>query len=97
MNWISVKDRLPERDGESKYVECIVTIWFYGTDMFDEPCEHCQVTVAQFDTAQKIWLMANNASAKCLNACIELEDLPSTCSYISHWMPLPETPKEESK
>ena len=33
MEWISVKDRLPERDGESIYVECIVTIWHYGTDI----------------------------------------------------------------
>lgn len=89
MEWISVKDRLPERVGDSMYVECIVTLRFYWTDMFDEPNEHCRVTVAQFDTAQKIWIMADNASVKHLNACIGLEDLPSTCSYISHWMPLP--------
>lgn len=95
MNWISVKERLPERVGDSMYVECIVTLWIYWTGMLDEPYEHCCVTVAQFDTAQKIWRMANDASVECLNACIELEDLPSTCSYISHWMPMPEPPKEE--
>ena len=37
MDWISIKDRLPERDGESIYVECIVTIWHYGTDIFGGP------------------------------------------------------------
>lgn len=96
MNWISTKDRLPERDGESIYVECIVTIWHYGTDIFGGPYERCCTTIAQFDTTQKIWSIGIDDISMHLNALIGLDDLSSDSSYISHWMPLPEPLKEES-
>lgn len=94
MDWISVKDRLPERDGESIYVECIVTIWHYGTDIFGDPYERCCTTIAQFDTTQKIWSIGIDDVSMHLNALIGLDDLSSDSSYISHWLPLPEPPKE---
>jgi hypothetical protein len=97
MDWISVKDRLPERDGESIYVECIVTIWHYGTDIFGESYERCCTTIAQFDTTQKIWSIGIDDISMHLNALIGLDDLSSDSSYISHWMPLPELPKEVKK
>ena len=58
MDWISVKDRLPEREGESLYVECIVTIWHYRTDIFGESYERCFPSIVQYDTTKKnkrIW------------------------------------------
>lgn len=97
MDWISVRDRLPERDGESIYVECIVTIWHYGTDIFGESYERCCTTIAQFDTTQKIWSIGIDDISMHLNALIGLDDLSSDSSYISHWMPLPEPPKEEKQ
>lgn len=97
MNWISVKDRLPERDGESIYVECIVTIWHYGTDIWGKSYERCCTTIAQFDTTQKIWSIGIDDISMHLNALIGLDDLSSDSSYISHWLPLPELPKEEKK
>lgn len=96
MDWISVKDRLPERDGESIYVECIVTIWHYRTDILGESYERCCTTIAQFDTTQKIWSIGIDDISMHLNALIGLDDLSSDSSYISHWMPLPEPPKEEA-
>ena len=96
MDWISIKNRLPERDGESIYVECIVTIWHYGTDIFGESYERCCTTIAQFDTTQKIWSIGIDDISMHLNALIGLDDLSSDSSYISHWMPLPEPPKEDA-
>ena len=94
MDWISIRDRLPERDGESRYVECIVTIWHYGTDIFGGPYERCCTTIAQFDTTQKIWSIGIDDVSMHLNALIGLDDLSSDSSYISHWMPLPKPAKE---
>ena len=94
MEWISIRDRLPEREGESIYVECIVTIWHYGTDILGDPYERCCTTIAQFDTTQKIWSIGIDDISMHLNALIGLDDLSSDSSYISHWMPLPKPAKE---
>ena len=95
MEWISIRDRLPEREGESIYVECIVTIWHYGTDIWGESYERCRTTIAQFDTTQKIWSIGIDDISMHLNALIGPDDLSSDSSYISHWMELPAPPKEE--
>ena len=44
---------------------------------------------------KKIWSIGIDDISMHLNALIGLDDLLSDSSYISHWMPLPEPPKEE--
>lgn len=44
---------------------------------------------------KKIWSIGIDDISMHLNALIGLDDLSSDSSYISHWMPLPESPKED--
>lgn len=65
--WISVKDRLPETDGE--YI-------VYITSDDGEKCVTCDHWVK---SSHERWFLFDDAGA-----------------VVTHWMPLPEPPKEEN-
>lgn len=68
MNWISVKDRLPEIEGE--YLA-------FGYSVFGA----ARWIVAMYDPRDKCWY--------------ELSSDWDWTDDITHWMPLPDMPKEE--
>lgn len=91
--WISVKDRLPENcDGR---VQCVVCVLCSYRDAFGEPCDEKVVIQANYDCNQKIWNLDFEEWKEQLNALIDIDDAPEEGDYITHWMPLPEPPKEE--
>lgn len=91
--WISVKDRLPENcDGR---VQCVVCVLCSYRDVFGEPCDKKVVIQANYDCNQKIWNLDFEEWKEQLNALIDIDDAPEEGDYITHWMPLPEPPKEE--
>lgn len=91
--WISVKDRLPENcDGR---VQCVVCVLCSYRDAFGEPCDEKVVIQANYDCNQKIWNLDFEEWKEQLNALIDIDDAPEEWDYITHWMPLPEPPKEE--
>ena len=91
--WISVKDRLPENcDGR---VQCVVCVLRSYRDAFGEPCDEKVVIQANYDCNQKIWNLDFEEWKEQLNALIDIDDAPEEGDYITHWMPLPEPPKEE--
>lgn len=91
--WIPVTERLPEND--EPYEEYLVNIMadhFPVSTWDDDPyCEE-YVTVAQFDDKQMIWYLHGGNTA--LNALILPEDSRVNTESVTHWMPLPEPPKE---
>lgn len=95
--WISVKDRLPDREKDlepwGKYnVVVLRSHWPTSTyDICDSPYDETFVTTASYDGAQKIWHLDWDEQ---LNALIDIEDSPLNGDYVTHWMPLPELPKE---
>ena len=94
--WISVKDRLPEREGKlepwKKYnVVVFRSHWPTSSfDLCDAPYDEKIVTTASYDSEQKIWHLDWDAQ---LNALIDIEDSPLNGDYVTHWMPLHEPPK----
>ena len=95
--WIGVKDRLPDREKDlepwGKYnVVVLRSHWPTSTyDICDSPYDETFVTTASYDGAQKIWHLDWDEQ---LNALIDIEDSPLNGDYVTHWMPLPELPKE---
>ena len=91
MKWISVKDRLPEKEGQYLcYIEAFKDIencegWYNYIDliMFDKKV----INIEYFE-----YRIVHILSTK-------MDFLVNTNSYISkcvtHWMPLPEPPEEE--
>lgn len=80
MKWISIKDRLPERDVLVlvHYAEFITkqdSEWEWGKDA-------CRYAVAKFSSEFEDWLFENSDCEW---------DVIAT---PTHWMPLPEPPKE---
>lgn len=76
MNWISVKDRLPEKV-ENRLFPTVIVYTTTG-----------EVAVGFIDcTGDTFWVLHGDADT--------LAEYPM--EYVTHWMPLPETPKEESK
>lgn len=94
--WIPVTEQLPKAEDKYGWVDCIVTVLEsrYPTssyDIIDAPESREMILPAKFDCFQKIWHVADCA----VNALIPIEDSPLNGWYVSHWMPLPEPPKED--
>lgn len=97
--WISVKDRLPsveDCEGKHTFAFVIVSVLDMGCTWsefggFPEPYDRAFVTSASFDTEQKIWDVCGCQ----LNALIPIEDAPTHGLYVTHWIPLPDPPKQE--
>ena len=92
--WISVKERLPEPPTEPEEIigEYLVVVdhslWLpprFG------PVKH--VDFASYNSQQKIWVLPGERS---MNALIDFDDGSFDGSYVSHWMPLPGLPEEET-
>lgn len=94
-DWISVEDRLPKKS--QKWEHYIVTVLrsHYPTSSYslcDSPYDEEFVTTAQYDSEQKIWHLSWDEQ---LNALIGIDDSPLNGDFVTHWMPLPEPPKED--
>lgn len=96
MEWISVKDRLPERcDGFDRYIVTVLrSHWPTSTyDSCDSPYDEEFVITALYDSNQKIWHLDCD---ECINALIDIEDAPLNGDIVTHWMSLPQPPKEDA-
>lgn len=95
--WIPVTERLPGREGKLepwKHYNVVVLRSHWPTssyDLCDAPYDEKIVTTASYDSEQKIWHLDWGTS---LNALIDIKDSPLNGDYVTHWMPLPEPPKE---
>lgn len=87
--WIPCSERLPESD--EVWRKYIVVYRYRYRDTWDDMGENAVVTVADYCHEQKVWSMDGGAV---INALIDIEDVQPWASYITHWMPLPELPKE---
>lgn len=94
VGWISVVDDLPRpKDGFGHY-NVVVMRSHYPTsdyDYCDSPYDEEFVTSACYDSTQKIWVLSN---VEYINALISAEGAPLNGDFITHWMSLPEPPKE---
>lgn len=85
--WIPCSERLPESDEVwQKYI----VVYSYRTFPWDG--DDTVVTVADYNSEQKIWSLDNG---EVINALITPENIQPKASYISHWRPLPEPPEEK--
>ena len=88
--WIEANNNLPKENGE--YIVCLcythhATAYF---DFWDLPCKEYRVTMAYFDTEQKIWSLDKTVN---LNALLSDNEQPSNGYSITHWMELPPLPE----
>jgi hypothetical protein len=90
--WIPCSERLPESD--AVWQKYIVAYRYRYRDIWDDKGENAVVTVADYCHEQKVWSMDGGTV---INALIDSEDVQPWASYITHWMPLPELPKEEKR
>lgn len=89
--WIPCSERPPENHDiweQYNVLLCNYRPAWYGDD---EYIVEKLVLPAEYNQEQKVWRVSG--SGEIINALIE-EKSPWR-SYISHWMPLPEPPKEE--
>lgn len=86
---IPCSERLPESD--KVWQKYIVVYRYRYRDTWDDMGENEVVTVADYCHEQKVWSMDGG---EVINALIDIEDVQPWASYITHWMPLPEPPKE---
>ena len=108
MEWISVKDRLPETDMHYVLFTLYTPAWHDLTDDFPEderdfPEEY--VTVCGwfdvFKDGSRWWNWVDSDGCEgCILNEYEERHLRNGCktgqkTYITHWMPLPEPPKRK--
>lgn len=80
--WISVKDKLPLQNIDNSSQDCLIAIK-YGDDMQGEPPTLCTG-----------YLLGNEWWAYQDHNCHKIGDGIYKGDKVSHWMPLPEPPKE---
>ena len=87
--WIPVTERLPEEPGE--YTVFIKDPFYKREDEDFISFDGSYVTTAFYDKDTGLW-MESETSYYCANlSCVNTEKI----FYITHWMPLPQPPKEE--
>lgn len=90
MEWINVKDRLPEED--LSWTECIIVVEHNPISKWDFMDDtNIFVTTAFYDSEQRIWHLSQD---RVINALTEREDVSEGGECVTHWMPLPEAPEE---
>lgn len=89
--WNNVKDGLPPQSELWEKYNVVVLRPCYSSP-FPESYDIHIVTTAAYDSNQKIWHLDWDEQ---LNACINIGDAPLNCDFVTHWMPLPEAPKED--
>ena len=80
--WISVQDRLPEKTGSY-----LVFYHEWSGGAFLPTYDDCTIRVMRFLNSQK-W---------CYPVCVDKRCEADTNREVTHWMPLPEPPKEAQK
>lgn len=87
--WISAKEQLPEDSGE--YIVFIKDPFFRKGDNSDIISVDCSyVTSAHYNNLSGLWC-ESETSFYCANlSCVNTKET----FHITHWMPLPEVPKE---
>lgn len=88
--WIPCSERLPESD--EVWQKYIVVYCYNYRDIWDDINVMSFVTVADYNSEQKIWSLS---SGEVVNALIIWESTPLLAGCVTHWMPLPEPPEEE--
>ena len=78
--WISVKDRMPEKTGSY-----LVFYHEWSGGAFLPTYEDFKIRVMRFSNSRK-W---------CYPVCVDKRCEADTNREVTHWMPLPEPPKEE--
>ena len=102
--WISVKDRLPETSMKNILFVIYTPAWHDLTDDFPEDerdfpeeIETVSGWIDVFDNGKKrswSWIVDGGYQATIGNEYSEEET--GCITYITHWMPLPEPPKENN-
>lgn len=93
--WISVKEQLPiQKGGYEKYIVAVMrSHWPTSTyDCCEAPYDEEFVATAFYDSNQKIWHLDYD---EYLNALFDIESAPLNGDFVTHWMPLPDPPKED--
>lgn len=83
--WISVKDRMPDGNGKI-YEGCLEesgTVLVYGVSCFDNK---------SYGTGN--YIRDHNDKTECWNGV--MDDCELYQCKVTHWMPLPEAPKEDA-
>lgn len=88
--WIPCSERLP--DSDEVWGKYIVVYRYSCPSIWDDISENVSVTVADYCHEQKVWSMDGG---EVINALIDSENVQPFASRITHWMPLPEPPKED--
>lgn len=99
--WIRAEDRLPEPElpqFPARYLVVVSRLYYpkVTLDSLDAPKREETVNFAIYDSKQKIWhVIFGTEFIVQLNALIDIDDAPLNSDVVTHWMPLPEAPKEE--
>ena len=97
--WISVKDKLPEDnrlpdDRVGSFEWYIVAV--RRPDILSDSGYKMVSATALYDYIQKMWTIDWGEFKEKLNALINIEDASPDRNFVTHWMSMPEPPKEEN-
>ena len=97
--WTSVNERLPEPEDWNSRMKTeedfnVVAHELSYDCLSGEPEDYKYVTTAKYDYIQRTWTILDSDFPITTNALLKEVDINHMGYWISHWMPLPEPPKE---